>query len=194
MKITVPSGKKTVVETPRGTKVSVSGSRGTTVIKASKTTAVTNPAFAAAHKFANHQLEKNAPTPAPASTLKSLAKDIDEMWKLDVQITAKKDELKKLEEKYKGYENRLIEELPKNTLEGAMGRNALINLKRSPVPTVKPEDWPKLWAHVKKTGEFELIRKQLSVTACRERWDAGKEIPGVERFVKLSLELKERKK
>jgi hypothetical protein len=44
------------------------------------------------------------------------------------------------------------------------------------------EDWPKLYAHIKKTGEFELMQRRLGETAVKERWDADKQVPGVGRF------------
>lgn len=43
-------------------------------------------------------------------------------------------------------------------------------------------DWSKLQAHIKLTGNFELLQRRLTKTAVQERWDAGETIPGVEPF------------
>ena len=42
-------------------------------------------------------------------------------------------------------------------------------------------DWKKTYAHIKKTGHFELLHKRLSTAALAERWDQGHKVPGVER-------------
>lgn len=40
-------------------------------------------------------------------------------------------------------------------------------------------DWNSLWKHIQKTGEFDLLQKRVTVTAVRQRWEVGKEVPGV---------------
>ncbi len=55
------------------------------------------------------------------------------------------------------------------------------------VPQVK--DWDKFYAFVKKTGQFDLVQRRLADTAIRERWDNGKEVPGVEAFGAVSVSL-----
>lgn len=49
------------------------------------------------------------------------------------------------------------------------------------------EEWPKVWAHIQETGNFDLLHKRLTITAVRERWDAGEEVPGVGRRDKYDL-------
>lgn len=72
-------------------------------------------------------------------------------------------------------------------LEGAKGSQATASLRRSTVADVT--DWGKLWTYISKTKSWDLVQKRVSVTACRERWDASKQIPGVEpkEIVALSL-------
>jgi hypothetical protein len=41
-----------------------------------------------------------------------------------------------------------------------------------------------------KNDAFELLQKRVSVEACRERWDEGLEIPGVERIGKVEFSLR----
>jgi hypothetical protein len=41
-------------------------------------------------------------------------------------------------------------------------------------------DWVKLYGHIKKTGDFDLLHKRISATAIKERWMGGKDVPGIE--------------
>jgi len=62
------------------------------------------------------------------------------------------------------------------------------------VPQVlyRPADWRPIYAHIQKTGEFDLLHKRLSQTALRDR-DSNNELPdGVQRATihKLALTVK----
>ena len=80
----------------------------------------------------------------------------------------------------------IINNLPK-TDTGASGKRARVSVVTKQVPQVK--DWDKFYAHVKKTGQFELMQRRLADTAIRERWDNGKQIPGVEAFGVVSVSM-----
>lgn len=41
------------------------------------------------------------------------------------------------------------------------------------------ENWPDLYAHIQKTGEFDLLNKALNAKAVKARWEAGEGVPGV---------------
>lgn len=45
--------------------------------------------------------------------------------------------------------------------------------------TPQVTDWSALYAHIQKTGEFELLQRRLSPPAVKERWDEKEEVPGV---------------
>lgn len=61
---------------------------------------------------------------------------------------------------------------------------------RSPTTVPGLVDWSAVHAYIKRTGAFELLQKRLSVTAWRERLDAGKPIPGVEAKTVWNLNVK----
>lgn len=44
------------------------------------------------------------------------------------------------------------------------------------------ENWPKLYEHIKKTGEFDLLERRLSKAAVKERAELGEKVPGVAWF------------
>jgi len=74
-----------------------------------------------------------------------------------------------------------IQELPESDATGVAGKIARIQVKRK--ERAVPEDWDKLYTHIKKKGEFELLNRALNAKAVRERWEAGIQIPGVGKFV-----------
>ncbi len=93
------------------------------------------------------------------------------------------DELAKTEAAVREH---IINNLPK-TDTGASGKLARVSVVTKQVPQVK--DWDKFYAFVKKTGQFDLVQRRLADTAIRERWDNGKEVPGVEAFGAVSVSL-----
>jgi hypothetical protein len=84
-------------------------------------------------------------------------------------------------------EEKIFEMFKKSELEGGRGKTAQASIKRSDVPTF--ENDRTFFAYLKKTGDFDLLQRRLSVEACRERWAAKKQIPGVGIFTKVSLNL-----
>jgi hypothetical protein len=98
-----------------------------------------------------------------------------ERLRFDLQHRVEK--LKKLEGELDEY---FIETLPKSEASGIAGSVARVQIKTSIVPVV--EDWEKFYAHVKRTGNFELLQRRLSTSAVEERWENKKQIPGVGTF------------
>ena len=41
------------------------------------------------------------------------------------------------------------------------------------------DNWPELYKHIQKTGEFELLQRRLNTGSVKERWEIGKKVPGV---------------
>lgn len=84
-------------------------------------------------------------------------------------------------------EGRIFEMFRKSELEGGRGKLAQASIKRSDIPTF--ENDRAFFKYLKKTGDFDLLQRRLSIEACRERWAAKKPIPGVGIFTKVSLNL-----
>ena len=74
---------------------------------------------------------------------------------------------------------RIMAELSSMNAEGISGKVCRVAITIKPVPMV--HDWDVFYKHVVKTKNFELLQKRLGTTAIKERWDAGKEVPGVSR-------------
>lgn len=81
----------------------------------------------------------------------------------------------------------LIDSLPKSDASGVAGKVARAQVKIEDEPIV--EDWETFYKGIKKTGAFELLNKAPNRRAIKERWNNGKEVPGVGHFdnVKISL-------
>ena len=81
----------------------------------------------------------------------------------------------------------LIDNLPKSEATGVAGAvcRASVAVKTQP----RVEDWDKFYAYVKKQNAFELLQKRVSNAAVEERWEHGKEVPGVGKFNVVSISL-----
>lgn len=107
-----------------------------------------------------------------------------EVKQLRLKMEKAAGEVKKLETQL---QNEIIERLPKSKVEGAQGKIARATIKKDAVPTV--EDWDKVFAYVKRNGAFDLLQRRISVKAVEERADAGKKIPGIGVFNKVTVSL-----
>ena len=81
----------------------------------------------------------------------------------------------------------IINTLPKSEASGVAGKLARVTVVTKQVPQVK--DWDAFYKHVKKSGDFDLLQRRLTDSAIKERWEAGKEIPGVEHFNAVSVSI-----
>lgn len=71
----------------------------------------------------------------------------------------------------------LIAKYGRAEVDGAAGKLSTSTAERVDVP--KLEDPDKFYAHVRKTGEFDLLERRLNREAVRQRWEAEKAVPGV---------------
>ncbi len=90
-----------------------------------------------------------------------------------------------IEAEEKALKEYLIENLPKSLASGVAGKLCRVSVNSRDVPTAK--DWAKVFAHIKKTGDFDILQRRLSDGAIKERWEANKKIPGIEPFKVTSL-------
>jgi hypothetical protein len=74
-----------------------------------------------------------------------------------------------------------INELKVGESSGVQGMYSRVQISSSSVPVV--QDWDKFYAHVQKTGEFELLYKRVNNVSVKERWEDNKQVPGVGLFI-----------
>lgn len=118
---------------------------------------------------------------------KSIGACIDMLY----EQRAERLKLQKIVDNAKAEETKLEEHIlnsfGKQELNGAKGDVAVAAIKRD--TTLNVTDWDSLRDWVVKTKSWDVLRKQPSSTAIKERWNNKEEIPGVEPFVKVSLSL-----
>lgn len=116
----------------------------------------------------------------PPKFPKSLAACADLLYKTREERLRLAKAVKELDEYETALEEHLIDKLPVSDATGVAGKIARVQIIPKVVPTVK--DWDALWKYIFKTKATEFLQRRISVDAVTERWEAGKEVPGVERF------------
>ncbi len=92
-----------------------------------------------------------------------------------------------MEENESALKTHIIKKLPKSATSGVAGKLARVSVVTEDVPQV--QDWDKFYAHIKKTGDFELLGKRIKKEAIEERWEAKKKIPGVGTFAVTTVSI-----
>ena len=110
-------------------------------------------------------------------TLQELADQYYTAKRLRMDKEREAFKLQEIETELKG---QLISIMMQEKLTVVGGQSCIIRYKRKMKP--HPADWSKIWGHIQSTGEFELLFKRLTDSAVQERWEAGIEVPGVDRF------------
>lgn len=127
------------------------------------------------------------PKPLP----KKIGDCIDMVFDAYQARRAKQKEIDALEQEEKRVKEHIINTFKKADIDGARGERGSVSLSEKDVPKV--EDWDQFYAHIKKTGDFDLLQRRPGEAACQERWQDGKEIPGVSKFHKVDVKLNEAK-
>jgi hypothetical protein len=80
----------------------------------------------------------------------------------------------------KTLEEHFIQTLTIGESSGVQGKYSRVQVTDSVVPVVA--DWDKFYAYIKKNSAFELLNRAVNRDAVRERWDAKKQVPGIDSF------------
>lgn len=118
---------------------------------------------------------------------KTIGECIDAAFRLRAMRLEIEKEADVLKTQQKELEDHILQSFSKASIDGAKGRVATAAVTRSVVPDVK--DWDALLAHIKKTGELDLIQRRVSTEAARARWDEGVVVPGVEQYTRVGVSL-----
>lgn len=77
-------------------------------------------------------------------------------------------------------EDAIINNFTAADLRQVKTRSGTITLMEKDVP--RATDWEAIEKHILATKEFDLLQRRLGEKACQERWNNGKEIPGVTKY------------
>jgi len=101
----------------------------------------------------------------------------DALYKLREQRHALGRKMAAIEAQEKAIRDHLIATLPADGATGVSGKKATVQIAATREPMVS--DWEAFYAHVKKTGAFDLMQRRISPPAIRERWEADEQVPGI---------------
>jgi len=120
---------------------------------------------------------------------------VDNLYKQKLKMeeqkkVIKKEELKleKMKRKFDEKEMEIINTLPKEKINGVVGKFCKVELVTKEYPNVV--SWDKLWSYILKNKAKDLLQKRVSAVAWKERKEDGKKIPGVVTFNKKTLSLR----
>lgn len=124
----------------------------------------------------------DAPVPVISSNLPDLV-DAYIVQRQQRLIMAK--EVEALEEAEKELYKTIVAKYREAGMTACGGKFGLVKMTESKEPIA--EDWAQVWKYIKENDAWELLHKRITVTAVRERWDAGESVPGIGSVPKYSL-------
>lgn len=111
----------------------------------------------------------------------------DKLYELRTKRLSIQKLVDEISEEESALKNHIINNLPKSEASGVAGKLARVTVVTKEIPQVK--DWDTFYKYVKKTGSFDLMQRRLADVAVKERWNNGKEVPGVEHFTAVTISM-----
>lgn len=118
---------------------------------------------------------------------KAMGACADRLYQLRQKRLEMQKEVGKVAAEESALKEHIINTLPKSEASGVAGKLARVTVVTKEIPKV--EDWDAFYKYVKKTGNFDLMQRRLTDAAVKERWEAGKEVPGVGHFNAVSISI-----
>lgn len=108
-------------------------------------------------------------------------KDLIEQWgEARRHRLIEKHKVDALEENEKKLKAKIIAAMAADKITSLGATKSGANYSKKNKPTAG--NWPKIYAYIRDTGEFDLLQKRLMESAIIARWDDKIEIPGVVPF------------
>lgn len=104
----------------------------------------------------------------------------DRICKLKSQISAKKKEVKVLEDELSEIKEHTKKVYSKAKLKSCKGKNGTVSFNKDHTWHVK--DWDKFYSYMSKNKAYDLMQKRVSDKAINDRLEEGEKVPGVEKF------------
>ena len=121
-------------------------------------------------------------------TRKTIGQLADELHDLREEKRMAEDAVKAIQEKYDLKLMELFDLADEQQTTTGKGQRGSFSLGESTVPQVK--DWDAFYKYIQKTKYWHLLERRPSVTGCRELFDTKGAIPGVDKFVKRTINLR----
>lgn len=126
--------------------------------------------------------------PKAARSKPTVGSMIDQLHSLRDKRKVLDDQSKELAKQAHVLGLELIEALEAEGLDSGRGRKASVSISRTVVPSVN--DWEAFHEFIRKKKLMHLLQRRPSDAACRELFEMGKSIPGVEPFEKVGINLR----
>lgn len=135
----------------------------------------------------NTEAAKAASKPTKFVVPKTVGACADLLMELRTEKAKAQKEVDDIAAKISILQEHLIAVLPKSEQTGAVGKIAKALVKVTQEPVVK--NWDAFYAYVARTKSWDLLQRRLSGAAVKERWEAKKQVPGVETeaIIKVSV-------
>lgn len=124
----------------------------------------------------------------PKTKALSVGAQIDALHELREKKRVLDSQVKEIEAQIADATEALMEKLKTEGLDKSTGKKATVSVSENIVGNVK--DWDVLWAYILKTKQTHLLQRRLSDPAVRELFEIKGSVPGVEPFVKRTLNLR----
>lgn len=118
---------------------------------------------------------------------KTLGACVDRLYELREKRLKQAKTVEALEREEKELKEHLIQNISKADSSGVAGKKAKVTIHTKAQPSVK--DWDAFYKYISRHKAYELLQRRVNATAVAERWEAGKELPGVEKFNVVSVSL-----
>jgi len=113
---------------------------------------------------------------------------IDQLWAAREEKRTLEAQVKEVEATIDDLQKNLMERLEAEGLDKATGTKGSVSISTNTVAAV--EDWDAFWAYIIKNKYTHLLQRRVSDPAYRELLEAGKKVPGVQPFMKRTLNLR----
>lgn len=129
----------------------------------------------------------------------TLGSCVDKLWELQSDIQKTEAQLKaspisvrleRLQKEYDELQEHIFQRFGDAEVDGATGRKAAAVVVAKDYPTIK--DWDAFIKYVRRRNAWDLIQRRPATMAARARWQDGLKIPGLERYTKKTVSLKQR--
>lgn len=113
---------------------------------------------------------------------------IDNMWALRELKRKQEAATKETEAKIEIVTAQLLETMDSDGVVKSTGKSASASITEQVRPDVK--DWDEFYKFIHKNKYWHLLERRPSVTGCRELFETKGKVPGVEPYVKRTINLR----
>jgi hypothetical protein len=118
---------------------------------------------------------------------KSIGGCVDLALRMREARMAKEKEAELLKAEETSIKEHILKTFKKSEIAKASGKYGQASLS---YPTrANAEDWEKIYSHIQKSGDFDLLFRRLNDKACADRMAAGESLPGVSLYQDVKVNL-----